>query len=143
MARKEESRVGGIGAASDTRQDTPFKGFTEAHSLDPGGERQNDTRQDPPSETEPTYLLGRWLGIGGDTRQDRHRPLIGFGEFHTSEERGDGVWDHASGQAALRGGATQSATDCRQVRDLPEGGFAHPWGGGEEDAPPGDDLQTL
>ena len=64
MAREAESLFGDIGVTSDTRQDPPFKAFTEADSPDPGGQRQDDTRQDTSSETESMHLCGRRIGRG-------------------------------------------------------------------------------
>jgi hypothetical protein len=64
MAREAESLFGDIGAIGDTRQDTPLKAFTAANSLDPGGQRHDDTRQDTSSETESMHLCGRRIGRG-------------------------------------------------------------------------------
>lgn len=78
MAREAESLFGDIGAIGDTRQDPPFKAFTEADSPDPGGQRQDDTRQNTSSETESMHLCGRRIGREGDTSQDRHFLSIWF-----------------------------------------------------------------
>lgn len=79
MAREQESFVGGIGAADDTRQDPPFKAFTEADSFDSGRERNDDTRRDPAAKSEPVNLCGRWVRMGDDTRHDRNCPSSGLG----------------------------------------------------------------
>ncbi len=144
MAGEEENRVTAIRPTDDTRQDTPLEAFPEAHSPHPGRQRDDDTRQDPPPEAEPAHLCGRRVGRGSDTRQVRNSPRSGLRSLSpSSEEREDGLRDHASGQTALRGGETEPTTDCNPIGNLPQDGITDSPGRQSEETLTGDHLETL